>query len=153
MLCEQSLRLDLAEPQLRGALDFRRGNAGTIHWAWMNCVVASTSFVWNNAGRRLALTSRVNGDSVRQTVEITATTPHFGGARLWFVCPVTGARTRVLFLPPGARQWASRTAFGLVYTSQRMGDSARRLQRLIANADCGLRRNAMRRELRRRART
>jgi hypothetical protein len=38
---------------------------------------------------------------------------------MWFVCPRTKRRVRMLYLPLGARRFASRRAYRLVYTSQR----------------------------------
>ena len=41
---------------------------------------------------------------------------------MWFMCPVTGRRARVLYLPDGGWQFASREAHGLSYRSQGESD-------------------------------
>ena len=43
------------------------------------------------------------------SVELATTAPYLGGTRRWFVCPVTGARCRILYLVEG--RWVSRRAF------------------------------------------
>jgi hypothetical protein len=40
------------------------------------------------------------------------------GRRWWFRCPVTDARVTKLYLPPGARRFASRQAHDLIYGSK-----------------------------------
>lgn len=72
----------------------------------------------------------IDGVEHCQHVHLTATKPRLGGLRLWFLCPVTGHRARVLYLPEGKTRFASREAYGLSYRSQR--DSA--LFRSIARA-------------------
>lgn len=39
----------------------------------------------------------------------------FGGRRWYFICPETGARAAVLYLPPGECRFLSRAAYGLRY--------------------------------------
>jgi hypothetical protein len=46
---------------------------------------------------------------------------HFGGAQWYFECPRTGRRCSVVWMPPGARSFASRQAWGarkVAYSSQ-----------------------------------
>jgi len=50
---------------------------------------------------------------------LDASHPPFGGLRWWFVCPRTNRRVRILHLPLGARRFACRRAYRLVYSSQR----------------------------------
>jgi hypothetical protein len=54
----------------------------------------------------------------RQRINLAVTEPHLGGIRLWFLCPITGQRARVLYLPDGQREFASREAHKLSYRSQ-----------------------------------
>ena len=51
-------------------------------------------------------------------IELTATKPEFGGNRWWFVCPRSGRRVRILYLPLGGRHFRSRRSYRLVYGSQ-----------------------------------
>jgi hypothetical protein len=70
-------------------------------------------------------------------IRLTFTTPHYGGNRLWFLCPLTGKRTSILYSPPGSKWFASRYAYNLKYKSQSEGPFGRaadrkfRLQRKI----------------------
>jgi hypothetical protein len=56
---------------------------------------------------------------IDELICMVATRPRFGGLRWWFVCPRTNRRVRMLYLPLGARRFASRRAYRLVYASQR----------------------------------
>ena len=62
-------------------------------------------------------------------VELVSTSPHYGGLRWWFICPVTVGgracqrRVRKLYLPPGGRSFACRRCCQLSYTSQRQDDN------------------------------
>lgn len=96
-------------------------------------------------GRAMALTYRANltnPDEARvqfsycvrgldfcQTVRLAVTRPRLGGVRMWFVCPVTGKRARVLYLPEGKKLFASREAHGLSYRSQSESDLFRSITR------------------------
>ena len=55
--------------------------------------------------------------------------PYLGGTRRWFVCPVTGARCRILYLVEG--QWISRRAFRGAYPSQRISARERRAREAV----------------------
>jgi hypothetical protein len=52
-------------------------------------------------------------------IQLTWTTPTYGGRRWWFQCPRTGRRTTKLFLPNGGWHFWSRQAYGLGYACQR----------------------------------
>jgi len=55
-----------------------------------------------------------------QRINLVAHERHFGGRQWYFVCPATGRRASVIWRPPGARQFASRQAWGgrVAYGSQ-----------------------------------
>ena len=71
-------------------------------------------------------------------VELVSTSPHYGGLRWWFICPVTVGgracqrRVRKLYLPPGGRSFACRRCCQLSYTSQRQDDMNRALSKAQA---------------------
>jgi hypothetical protein len=44
-------------------------------------------------------------------VSLCSTVPHYGGRRWWFICPIKKIRVAKLYLPPGARTFASRQAY------------------------------------------
>jgi hypothetical protein len=70
------------------------------------------------ANPHLLLTFRAAGTWRDQVISLDATTPRYGGIRYWFLCPVTGERTRCLYLPRDADAFASRAVRGLSYRSQ-----------------------------------
>ena len=57
---------------------------------------------------------------IEQTLRLRGVPRHFGGFQWYFVCPVTGRRASVLWLPPEAKCFASRLAWGrqVAYGSQ-----------------------------------
>lgn len=55
--------------------------------------------------------------------------------RLWFKCPFTGDRARVLYLPPGGDRFAGRRAWRLTYRSRRESGAAKRLARLLGRME------------------
>jgi hypothetical protein len=59
-------------------------------------------------------------DGVEQTVQVRGVRRHFGGFQWYFICPVSGRSASVLWLPPGAKHFASRLAWGrkVAYDSQ-----------------------------------
>ncbi len=67
---------------------------------------------------QVVLAFQVDGLERQQRVNLTATEPHLGGIRLWFLCPITGRRAGVLYLPDDQGQFASREAYRLSYRSQ-----------------------------------
>lgn len=128
--CEQSLKLDLASPATRRALRPNAWTHGSWTWSSHGREVGSINYIWWDA--RLILNYRCNGDAVSQTITLEMSTPQFGGKRWWFVCPLTGARVRALYLPPAAKLWGSRHAHKLTYQSQRESGQGRALLRLLA---------------------
>ena len=74
-------------------------------------------------GGTMRLTYSVNGVPMDYVVRLVSTEPHYGGRRLWFLCPLArndgGPPRRVakLHLPPGGRYFGSRASYGLTYTS------------------------------------
>jgi hypothetical protein len=55
---------------------------------------------------------------IDELIYFTTSRPPFEGLRWWFVCPRTRRRVRMLHLPLGARRFARRRAYRLVYSSQ-----------------------------------
>jgi hypothetical protein len=68
---------------------------------------------------------------ITDRIQLTWTTPTYGGRRWWFLCPRTGWRTTKLFLPNGGWHFWSRQAYRLGYACQR-DDRFSRLQRRAA---------------------
>jgi hypothetical protein len=62
--------------------------------------------------------TRSTGPQV-QTVALETTPGTLGGQCWWWICPATGRRVLKLYLPNGGVRFLSRTAYRLVYQSQR----------------------------------
>ena len=80
-----------------------------------------------------------NGEPVDYKVRLVTTTPHYGGRRWWFICPLVrndgGPPRRVakLYLPSGGKYFGSREGYGLTYTSCQESGKNRGLYRLLAS--------------------
>ncbi len=137
---EESLALDLASPATHEALDPRAARRGSWRWSSHGAEIASIGYTWRPAKvakpAKLLLSYCVNGELVEQVVNFDVTRPNFGGERLWFLCPLAERagklwRVRALYLPPSARFWGSRRAYGLSYQSQRDCGLERSLARVL----------------------
>ncbi len=77
-------------------------------------------------------------DSANYRVDLTATRPHLGGLRWWFLCPLTvnhRACTRQvgrLYLPPDARYFGCRHCYDLTYTTCQKSHKFDRFHRRMA---------------------
>ena len=115
--------------------------AGTIQWTLTRTGEerANISYVANlvdpaDAWVRLIYTSTTRAIGAKldsdYRVRLETTQPHFGGLRWWFLCPITGRRVGVLYLPgKGGTVFASRQASGLAYRSQRASPEDRAVER------------------------
>ena len=144
MTCEDSLKLDLAEPSTRRAINPYANSSGIWHWSRFGEEIAAISYVWSRCVSELTLRYRCNGAPVIQTIRLVRTQPRFGGERYWFCCPVSGMRVRVLYLPAGAQRWGSRHAYKLTYQSQRDCGLEHSIMRLLAHAGSPLAQGDMR---------
>jgi hypothetical protein len=117
--CESALALDLASPATRRAINPNANSRGVLRWSIHGEEIAAIGYAWSHREAKLVLRYSCNGVPVEQTINVVRTVPHFGGVRLWFQCPATGQRVRLLYLPSGGRLWASRLAYGLTFQSQR----------------------------------
>jgi hypothetical protein len=68
---------------------------------------------------------------VEQGIKLITSTPHYGGIRWWFECPLVidgkhcGRRVGKLYLPPGAKYFGCRHCYDLTYrSSQRHNKTA-----------------------------
>lgn len=144
-LIEDSLRLDLAHPEIRRVIGAGVARNGVFEWG-DDDVAASVGYSWRPGARVLELRFRAAGVSARQAIRLLVTPTPFGGHRLWFECPDTLVRARALFLPPGRRHWAGREAHRLAYSSQQARPNV--FTRFVRDLDCDdahNRRNGVRR--------
>lgn len=85
-----------------------------------------------------------DGTARTQVVRLVTTRTSFGARRWWWCCPISRRRARILLLVPGGPAFASRTALGLTYRSQRLGPTdrviarARLLRRSLGISDTDL---------------
>jgi hypothetical protein len=65
--------------------------------------------------------------SLDQRIGLVAQPRHYGGRQWYFVCPYTGRRAIVLWMPPGARSFACRQRWArqVAYSSQFLGPDVR----------------------------
>ena len=127
-----SIRIDLAwlmrtRRVVPGALV-----SGALQWTWNGEPHASISYeadMRDAAAGVLRLSYKRGGahdsETVRQTVRMSYTLPHYGGRRWWMICPYSGKRAAKLYLPPGGDRFAGRAAWRLPYASQRVEHSQR----------------------------
>ena len=120
-LVERAFVLDLA------ALGRIRGAANGVASGQLKLVACATgealhlgyvAIFTDPANPYLHLIFKAAGKQQEQVISLDSTTPRYGGIRYWFLCPVTGERTRCLYLMQGADAFASRAVHGLSYRSQ-----------------------------------
>jgi hypothetical protein len=105
--------------------------SGSVRWGFPDqepplAVISYGVSLWGGDRGGLWLEYGTCGEHVHYCISLISTTPHFGGHRWWFKCPVKGIRVGKLYLPPGATRFASRQAHDLTYKScQQSGQSSR----------------------------
>jgi len=78
------------------------------------------------------LTHPIRTDDEREhtyRVSLTSTPMRFGGRRWWWLCPRTGSRAFVLYLPNGGYEFWSHAAYRLGYACQRETTTDRLMRR------------------------
>jgi hypothetical protein len=122
-LQQQALKLDIGLLARRGLIV--PGSAtGPYAIQWVNTngdVIIKASISADIEGDIEGLFCIQVGD-FNQQIRLVALPRHLGGRQWFFVCPVMNCRASVLWLPPGARQFASRHAWPgqVAYRSQFM---------------------------------
>jgi hypothetical protein len=147
-LVEDCRVLDLAWLMRLGPIREGKTGNGEIEWSRGGEPIASARFrldLRDDETARLILRYKFAGSETQQqsrtqAIALISTRQHFGGRRWWMRCPVTGARVRVLYLPPGSERFASRKAWRLAYRVERLNRFDRpfeklfRAQRRLGNA-------------------
>jgi hypothetical protein len=87
--------------------------------SWANTGDATAQLSYNLQGTTSGWL-RIKMDSRDQWIELSACERHFGGRQWYFLCPHTYRRASTLWMPPGARSFASRQYWGrkVAYASQ-----------------------------------
>jgi len=131
LLVEQCRALIVEAMRRDGVFRSQSGSSWTLSWldsyrnpiAQLDYWVIRDETLWLQFGkvlrdgpyRRIAL-------SGEQRIQITASRPHFGGSRYWFVCGC-GRRVGRLYLAPGRQAFACRRCNNLTYKSCREHDA------------------------------
>jgi hypothetical protein len=140
---ENGWKLDLAHCIRQGMIFPGRHVFGSMNWTLtrtgeVTCRIGYEANLINPASAWVRLyyttTKRSTGAKIDSDyrVRLETTRPNYGGVRWWFVCPLSGRRARVLYLPPIAgTPFASRQALGLAYHSQRATADNRAIERSL----------------------
>lgn len=144
---ESGLRLDLnkliadghvckATPCRRSAIVIKHVRSGKlIASGWVMADLTNPQAGW----------LRISLETLDQRIELASIPRHLGGRHWYFVCPVTGKRAIVLWMPPGSDRFASRHAWPgqVAYQSQfetkrdRAIRAAYKIRERIGGADSG----------------
>lgn len=119
---EAGLKLNINRLARRGFIDPRGYKGSGINWrnnytgeltasGFMTADMSGTDEGWFNI--------KIGGGS-DQRIVLAARPRHFGGRQWFFMCPYLNRRCMVLWMPPGARYFASRRYWGrrVAYSSQ-----------------------------------
>ena len=137
-LVEAALRLDLARPELRDALDQPHAASGTLiirtaigAWTWSLRIGA----VQPDGTRRLVLDDEPDDPHVDgQVIELVPVQVGIRTATM-AVCPGCERRVRVVHALPADGRWACRQCLGLAYSSSRSDARVRRVARALRRGD------------------
>lgn len=103
---------------------FRLVQKGTIAWDISNCGTLAASgrgglLSFSLVENKLRLQYKRTGHNMDYCISLTRTYPHFGGYRLWFLCPHCQSRAGKLYLAPGHRYYLCRKCADVTYQSTR----------------------------------
>jgi hypothetical protein len=127
--CADFQRIDLATMRRRNWLT--PGGPRQLYWTRGGERVGSIGYTVNPHSMTLDYRTRDDGGEwkpVRYEVWLQRTRPHFGGERLWFLCPRCHRRCRILY---GGAYFYCRKCYRLGYESQ----SEESWQRQITRAE------------------
>jgi hypothetical protein len=120
---QHGLKLDISWLIRRGLI--APGSAtGPQMIRWVNSDGEVIASGWISADMRSEIEGLlyIHIGHLEQTITLVPLSRHYGGRQWFFLCPVTDRRALVLWLPPGARQFASKHAWPgkVAYSSQFM---------------------------------
>ena len=118
---ESGLKLDLNRLARRGFIDPGGYKGSGISWTnnYTGEQIASGLITADMATARTGW-FRIQIGSLDQRIHLVARPRHFGGRQWYFVCPYANRRVSVLWMPPGAWDFACRQEWGrqVAYASQ-----------------------------------
>ena len=117
-LASSSRRYSLWALASRAAVLARKSHRGELT-AIMEAKISGTEEGWFRI--------RIEEIGLRQRINLVSRPRHFDGRQWYFICPYTSRRVSVLWMPPGARYFASRQRWGrsVAYASQCLGPDDR----------------------------
>ncbi len=123
------LQLDVRRLQRKGSL----APGVSSDWSWnLDAAVIASITAYAETGRLIVSDTHFVNEGALQigtyAVQIVWTHCHYGGARAWFLCPVTGCGRRVAILY-GGKVFACRHCRQLTYSSQREQSAIRAFRR------------------------
>jgi len=135
---DASKRIDIAWMIRTGRAVPGQWVRGTLSWSRGGSPAGSISYeadMRDPEGSELRLSywrgEEPNRESVKQTVRLVHTQPHYGGRRWWIICPYRHNRVGKLYLPAGGDRFAGRQAWRLGYQIQRVGHRDRPFEKLF----------------------
>jgi hypothetical protein len=121
---EDGLKLDLNK-LMRDGLGQAGMNSRPISIRWTRTysdeeIAGECILLTRESEDRACARLRIMMVNLDQRIELVAQPRHLGGQQWYFVCPVTRRKCSVLWMPPGARRFCSRQAWGkeVAYGSQ-----------------------------------
>jgi hypothetical protein len=125
---EDCLVLSVKELFDRGLIERGAFRTGSWRWADSNIfqvdgMIRYEADLRNHERASLRLQYEVDRVATDYSVSLASEEQGLLGRRWWFRCPVNDARVTKLYLPPGARRFASRQAHELIYGSRRRAPS------------------------------
>jgi hypothetical protein len=121
---EECLVLSLKELFDRGLIEDGAFRTGSWRWTDSNIfqidgTIRYEADIRNHERASLRLQYEVDSVEIDYRVSLASEEQGLLGRRWWFRCPVNDARVTKLYLPPGARRFASRQVHDLIYTPRR----------------------------------
>ena len=125
-----SCRLGISE--LRSLLRAPDGGSRLLLYQADGLLPLTVSLPTHHGHLRLQHASRAydHGHGVDYTIGLTWTKVGFGGRRWWFLCPISGRRCSVLYLPRGASRFGSAKGHRLVHGVTRLAEPDRLWHRM-----------------------
>lgn len=116
---ESGLKLDLNKLARRGFVQPAVYKGCGISWSREGETIASGYITADMNGPDEGW-FRIQLGSLNQTITLIALPRHFGGRQWYFLCPRMNRKVSVLWMPPGARDFACRQRWGrqVAYNSQ-----------------------------------
>jgi hypothetical protein len=118
---ESGLKLDLNQLARRGLIQLGGYRTSNISWrdSYSGEHIASGTISSDMTDAEEGL-FHVQIGSLAQWIKLVSLPRHFGGRQWYFVCPDLNCRVSVLWMPPGARNFACRQKWGkqVAYASQ-----------------------------------